>query len=88
MLAVNIDRKLQQRLRGLPSVLVLRFWRYSRVVTGIVVVHEVVPRNIVRRTVALLKRVEAQTENRQQTIHKRTRRELVLGGAVLQNFGV
>ena len=64
MLTVDIDRKLQQRLRGLPSVLVLWLRCNSRVVTGVVVDHEVVPRNIVRRTVALLKRVEAQAENR------------------------
>ena len=81
VLTINVDRELQQRLWRLPSVLVLRLGSHTRVVTIIIIDHELMQGNIVRCAIALLERVETQTENRQQAIHKRDRRELVLGGA-------
>ena len=85
---INVDRELQQSLWRLASVLVLRLGSHTRVVTIIIIGHELMQGNIVRCAIALLERVETQTENLQQAIHKRDRRGLVLGGAVLQYFCV
>ena len=88
VLAIDVDRKLQQRLWGLPGAFVLRLGSHTGVVTIVTIDHELMQGDIVRRTIAFFERIEAKTENCQQTIHKRDRRELVLGGAVLQYFRV
>ena len=88
VLTINVDRKLQQRLWRLPGVFVLRLGSHTRVVTIVIVDHELMQGDIVRRTIAFFERVEAKTENCEQAIHKRDRRELVLGSAVLQYFRV
>ena len=58
------------------------------VVTIVLVNHKFMQGDIVRCTIAFFERVEAKTENCEQTIHKRDRRKLVLGSAVLQYFRV
>ena len=66
----------------------LWLWSYSRVVSRIVVNHEVVPSEVVGRAIAFIERVEAQPENSHKPIHERTGLELVLCGAVLQDLRV
>ena len=88
MLTINVDCELQQRLWRLSRILVLWLGSYTRIVTRIAIDHKLMQGDIVRCAIALLERVEAQSENRQQAIHKRDRRELVLGGAVLRYFRV